>query len=186
MRRIDLWGLDMVFVVGGNGGNAAADAIQQEVQRQGVRCVVAGVPKSIDNDILLVSKLGPSLQACRVPVQVAKSCTAHAASCAAYVYTGAVDRHSLVHTTERARCCASAAGLTACTDNAQQATARCVPRRRVALTSLQLCWLLCHLPKTCLRGTPLLPTVLCCMHSRCFRCPPVVPVLCPGGQVLRL
>jgi hypothetical protein len=55
VRRIDLWGLDMVFVIGGNGGNAAANAIQQEVERQGVRCVVAGVPKSIDNDILLVS-----------------------------------------------------------------------------------------------------------------------------------
>jgi 6-phosphofructokinase len=54
VRRIDLWGLDMVFVVGGNGGNAAADAIQREVEKQGVRCVVAGVPKSIDNDILLV------------------------------------------------------------------------------------------------------------------------------------
>lgn len=59
VRRIDLWGLDMVFVVGGNGGNAAADAIQREVEKQGVRCVVAGVPKSIDNDILLVSKLSP-------------------------------------------------------------------------------------------------------------------------------
>lgn len=57
VRRIDLWGLDMVFVVGGNGGNAAANAIQQEVEHQGVRCVVAGVPKSIDNDILLVSGL---------------------------------------------------------------------------------------------------------------------------------
>ena len=55
VRRIDLWGLDMVFVVGGNGGNAAANAIQEEVERQGLRCVVAGVPKSIDNDILLVS-----------------------------------------------------------------------------------------------------------------------------------
>jgi 6-phosphofructokinase 1 len=58
VRRIDLWGLDMVFVVGGNGGNAAADAIQREVEKQGVRCVVAGVPKSIDNDILLVSCRG--------------------------------------------------------------------------------------------------------------------------------
>eukprot|EP00879_Flechtneria_rotunda_P016064 GHRR01016804.1.p1 GENE.GHRR01016804.1~~GHRR01016804.1.p1 ORF type:complete len:314 (+),score=95.07 GHRR01016804.1:953-1894(+) len=56
VRRIDLWGLDMVFVIGGNGGNAAADAIQEEVEKQGVRCVVAGVPKSIDNDILLVDK----------------------------------------------------------------------------------------------------------------------------------
>jgi hypothetical protein len=58
VRRIDLWGLDMVFVVGGNGGNAAADAIQREVEKQGVRCVVAGVPKSIDNDILLVRGFG--------------------------------------------------------------------------------------------------------------------------------
>lgn len=56
VRRIDLWGLDMVFVVGGNGGNAAADAINAEVERCGLKCAVAGVPKSIDNDILLVDK----------------------------------------------------------------------------------------------------------------------------------
>jgi hypothetical protein len=56
VRRIDLWGLDMVFVVGGNGGNAAANAIQEEIARQDVACVVAGVPKSIDNDILLIDK----------------------------------------------------------------------------------------------------------------------------------
>jgi len=56
VRRIDLWGLDMVFVVGGNGGNAAANAIQLEVERQGLPCVVVGVPKSIDNDILLVDR----------------------------------------------------------------------------------------------------------------------------------
>ena len=50
-----MWALDMVFVVGGNGGNAGADAIQQECQKAGVPCSVIGVPKSIDNDILLVS-----------------------------------------------------------------------------------------------------------------------------------
>ena len=54
VRRIDLWGLNMVFVVGGNGGNAAAHAISEECQAQGVVCSVVGVPKSIDNDILLV------------------------------------------------------------------------------------------------------------------------------------
>ena len=43
-----------VFVVGGNGGNAAAHAIAMECQAQGVVCSVVGVPKSIDNDILLV------------------------------------------------------------------------------------------------------------------------------------
>jgi 6-phosphofructokinase 1 len=40
--------------VGGNGGNAAANAIQAECEVQGVECSVVGVPKSIDNDILLV------------------------------------------------------------------------------------------------------------------------------------
>lgn len=56
VRRIDLWGLNMVFVVGGNGGNAAANAIQLECEAQGVVCSVVGVPKSIDNDILLVDR----------------------------------------------------------------------------------------------------------------------------------
>lgn len=46
----------MLFVVGGNGGNAGAAAIQKELQEQGVCCSVVGVPKSIDNDILLIDK----------------------------------------------------------------------------------------------------------------------------------
>ena len=49
-----MWALDMVFVVGGNGGNAGADAIQCECQKAGIPCAVIGIPKSIDNDILLV------------------------------------------------------------------------------------------------------------------------------------
>ncbi|KAG2435483.1 hypothetical protein HYH02_011778 [Chlamydomonas schloesseri] len=56
VRRIDLWGLNMVFVVGGNGGNAAANAISEECEAQGVCCSVVGVPKSIDNDILIIDK----------------------------------------------------------------------------------------------------------------------------------
>lgn len=56
VKRIDLWGLNMVFVVGGNGGNAAAHAIAQECEAQGVVCNVVGVPKSIDNDILLIDR----------------------------------------------------------------------------------------------------------------------------------
>jgi hypothetical protein len=42
--------------VGGNGGNAAAAAIQVECEAQGVTCSIIGVPKSIDNDILLVRR----------------------------------------------------------------------------------------------------------------------------------
>ena len=45
----------MVFVVGGNGGNAGAAAIQAQCEKDGVVCNIVGVPKSIDNDILVVS-----------------------------------------------------------------------------------------------------------------------------------
>ena len=40
--------------VGGNGGNAAANAIQEECEKQGVLTLVAACPKSIDSDILVV------------------------------------------------------------------------------------------------------------------------------------
>ncbi len=51
-----MWGVDMLFVVGGNGGNAGANAIQQKCAENDVHCSVIGVPKSIDNDILLIDK----------------------------------------------------------------------------------------------------------------------------------
>lgn len=56
VKQIDLWGIDMCFVVGGNGGNAGAAALQVELDRAEVTCAVIGVPKSIDNDILLIDK----------------------------------------------------------------------------------------------------------------------------------
>lgn len=56
VKRLDMWGIDMLFVVGGNGGNAGANAIQQKCAEAGVICNVIGVPKSIDNDILLIDK----------------------------------------------------------------------------------------------------------------------------------
>jgi len=56
VKRIDMWGIDMLFVVGGNGGNAGANAIQAMCQEHEVNCCVVGVPKSIDNDILLIDK----------------------------------------------------------------------------------------------------------------------------------
>ena len=59
VKRIDMWGIDMVFVVGGNGGNAGAAAIQAQCEKDGVVCNVVGVPKSIDNDILVVGGCCP-------------------------------------------------------------------------------------------------------------------------------
>ena len=38
MKQIDLWGIDMVFVVGGNGGNAGAAAIQEELEKNDILC----------------------------------------------------------------------------------------------------------------------------------------------------
>ena len=52
MKRIDMWAIDMLFVVGGNGGNAGAAAIQRECDKAGVTCSIISAPKSIDNDIL--------------------------------------------------------------------------------------------------------------------------------------
>eukprot|EP01024_Parvocaulis_polyphysoides_P035722 TRINITY_DN3172_c0_g1_i2.p1 TRINITY_DN3172_c0_g1~~TRINITY_DN3172_c0_g1_i2.p1 ORF type:complete len:555 (-),score=96.10 TRINITY_DN3172_c0_g1_i2:219-1883(-) len=56
VKKLDMWGVDMVFVIGGNGGNAGAAAIQQKCEEFQVDCAVVGVPKSIDNDILLIDK----------------------------------------------------------------------------------------------------------------------------------
>lgn len=54
VERLRLWGINQLYVIGGNGGNAAAHAIAKECAAQGVVCNVVGVPKSIDNDIQLV------------------------------------------------------------------------------------------------------------------------------------
>lgn len=56
VRKIDLWGVDMVFVVGGNGGHAGALALVRELEESDVTCGVVCVPKSIDNDLLLIDK----------------------------------------------------------------------------------------------------------------------------------
>lgn len=56
VKRLKLWGVNHLYVIGGNGGNAAANAIDQECHKQEHDCCVVGVPKSIDNDILLIDK----------------------------------------------------------------------------------------------------------------------------------
>lgn len=56
VKRLDLWKIDMLFVIGGPGSHAGAMSIQLECQRCRVPCSVIAVPKSIDNDILLIDK----------------------------------------------------------------------------------------------------------------------------------
>lgn len=49
-------GLDMIFVLGGNGTHAGANAIHNECHRRKLKVSVICVPKTIDNDILLMDK----------------------------------------------------------------------------------------------------------------------------------
>jgi 6-phosphofructokinase 1 len=49
-------GTDILYVVGGNGSLAAAHEIWRAVQERGLRIAVAGLPKTMDNDLLWVWK----------------------------------------------------------------------------------------------------------------------------------
>jgi 6-phosphofructokinase 1 len=48
-------GINVLFVIGGDGTMKAALRISEEVQRRGAKIAVVGVPKTIDNDIHLVT-----------------------------------------------------------------------------------------------------------------------------------
>ncbi|MCO5579551.1 hypothetical protein L7F22_033408 [Adiantum nelumboides] len=50
------WDINMFFVIGGNGSHAAANAIYQVCHKRGMKIVIVGVPKTVDNDILLVER----------------------------------------------------------------------------------------------------------------------------------
>ena len=49
-------GVDMLFVIGGDGSQRGAAALHQEVKSRGARLAVVGVPKTIDNDLLFMDR----------------------------------------------------------------------------------------------------------------------------------
>ncbi|XP_024005085.1 ATP-dependent 6-phosphofructokinase 5, chloroplastic isoform X2 [Eutrema salsugineum] len=49
-------GINMLFVLGGNGTHAGANAIHNECRKRRMKVAVVGVPKTIDNDILHMDK----------------------------------------------------------------------------------------------------------------------------------
>ncbi len=49
-------GVDMLFTIGGDGTQHGAQTIVDEIRRRGLNIAVVGVPKTIDNDIDLISK----------------------------------------------------------------------------------------------------------------------------------
>ncbi|KAJ3677362.1 hypothetical protein LUZ60_003086 [Juncus effusus] len=48
--------IDMLFILGGNGTHAGAQAIHEECRKRKLKVSIIGVPKTIDNDILLMDK----------------------------------------------------------------------------------------------------------------------------------
>ncbi|CAI0419910.1 unnamed protein product [Linum tenue] len=54
--RMQEKGINMIFVLGGNGTHAGANAIHEECRKRKLKVAVVGVPKTIDNDILLMDK----------------------------------------------------------------------------------------------------------------------------------
>jgi len=49
-------GINMLFVIGGDGTQFAGHLLFEEAKRQGYACSIVGVPKSIDNDVLFVDR----------------------------------------------------------------------------------------------------------------------------------
>eukprot|EP00270_Netrium_digitus_P010853 TRINITY_DN3387_c0_g1_i2.p1 TRINITY_DN3387_c0_g1~~TRINITY_DN3387_c0_g1_i2.p1 ORF type:complete len:522 (-),score=114.44 TRINITY_DN3387_c0_g1_i2:169-1734(-) len=54
--KLQEWGVNMFFVIGGNGSHAGANSIYQICRERKMKIVVVGIPKTIDNDIQLVDK----------------------------------------------------------------------------------------------------------------------------------
>lgn len=48
--------IDILFAIGGDGTLKGARAISEEVDRRGLKIAIAGIPKTIDNDISLIDK----------------------------------------------------------------------------------------------------------------------------------
>lgn len=55
-NRLEALGVDILFVIGGDGSQRGAQAIYEEAQRRGSRMAIVGVPKTIDNDIMFMDR----------------------------------------------------------------------------------------------------------------------------------
>ncbi len=55
-NRLEALGVNILYVIGGDGSQRGAQAIYEELQRRGTRTAVVGVPKTIDNDIMFMDR----------------------------------------------------------------------------------------------------------------------------------
>ncbi|KAH7572202.1 hypothetical protein JRO89_XS04G0219300 [Xanthoceras sorbifolium] len=49
-------GINQVFIIGGDGTQKGASVIFEEIRKRGLKVAVAGIPKTIDNDITVIDK----------------------------------------------------------------------------------------------------------------------------------
>ncbi|GLT32252.1 hypothetical protein SLA2020_069310 [Shorea laevis] len=49
-------GINQVYIIGGDGTQRGASLVYEEIRRRGLKVVVAGIPKTIDNDIPVIDK----------------------------------------------------------------------------------------------------------------------------------
>jgi 6-phosphofructokinase 1 len=54
--HLETLGVDILFVIGGDGSQRGARAIHEELRQRGRRVAVVGVPKTIDNDIMFMDR----------------------------------------------------------------------------------------------------------------------------------
>jgi len=55
-NRLEALGVNILYVIGGDGSQRGAQAIYEEVQQRGNRMAIIGVPKTIDNDIMFMDR----------------------------------------------------------------------------------------------------------------------------------
>ncbi|EFN59177.1 hypothetical protein CHLNCDRAFT_29590 [Chlorella variabilis] len=56
VKRLDLWAIDMLFVIGNRHDIDSAGVVQRMCDQCSVQCAVIALPKSIDNDVLMLDK----------------------------------------------------------------------------------------------------------------------------------
>lgn len=49
-------GINQVYIIGGDGTQRGANVIYEEIRRRGLKVTVTGIPKTIDNDIVVIDK----------------------------------------------------------------------------------------------------------------------------------
>lgn len=49
-------GINQVYIIGGDGTQRGANVIHEEIRRRGLKVAVAGIPKTIDNDIAVIDR----------------------------------------------------------------------------------------------------------------------------------